>query len=384
MWGWGEVDGRTVRPSRATRLLLAAGATLLLAGPAVATATHHRTRARALPRPISATGDLSYGDLLGIAAEGLKPGRRDEFSGPPVNHYAGRLFRFRLQVGGPNSDQPATWSYSLDNKVISLQLTAESMELGDVIGGLERYAYISGVAIMNDYKVMGHAVGRNAFGVRVPYEYGRTLVVALGHYDDRESLPPGKGGQAALEPEDARREAAAMTAEISGVVDDAPIVCGLRQATATIDDPYEIATTTCAVPASIRSVVWHGVGDKVLATWVDVRATEVQEQPRPRTSPAVITDPVWLRGPNADDIARYYPDRAQRLEKEGRATISCTVSASGTLVNCAVVNEDPSDMEFGDAAMKMARLFKMAPTTTDGAPVEGAKVRIPIRFSLPN
>jgi protein TonB len=50
----------------------------------------------------------------------------------------------------------------------------------------------------------------------------------------------------------------------------------------------------------------------------------------------VITQPDWLRKPTGEDMARYYPDRAQRMNIEGRATISCTVTANGTLSNCTV------------------------------------------------
>ena len=40
-------------------------------------------------------------------------------------------------------------------------------------------------------------------------------------------------------------------------------------------------------------------------------------------------------------------------------------------------------MGFGDAAMKLSKLFKMRPQTKDGQPVDGGTVRIPIAFRLP-
>ena len=114
------------------------------------------------------------------------------------------------------------------------------------------------------------------------------------------------------------------------------------------------------------------------------------EQPKPPAPPppapprpSVITNPDWARLPSGEDVARYYPDRAQRMGAEGRVVLSCSVTARGTLENCSVVEESPADQDFGSAAMRMTRLFRMRPRTADGAPVEGGTVRIPISFRLP-
>jgi len=100
--------------------------------------------------------------------------------------------------------------------------------------------------------------------------------------------------------------------------------------------------------------------------------------------PAVITNPDWLRRPSGAEIARYYPERAARRGVEGRAVIGCQVTASGRLADCRVTTEAPADEEFGDAALKMSRHFKMRPMTRDGVPVSGGTIRIPIRFALPD
>ena len=59
------------------------------------------------------------------------------------------------------------------------------------------------------------------------------------------------------------------------------------------------------------------------------------------------------------------------------------MNARGTLEGCSVTSEDPADMGFGDAALKMSKLFKMRPMSRDGQPVDGGTVRIPLRFVLP-
>ena len=97
----------------------------------------------------------------------------------------------------------------------------------------------------------------------------------------------------------------------------------------------------------------------------------------------MIQNPDWLRRPSAAEVARYYPERAQRMGVEGRVTIACTVDAKGGLQACQVVSESPQDQDFGEAALRMSRLFRMRPMTKDGVPVSGASLRIPIRFVLP-
>jgi protein TonB len=96
----------------------------------------------------------------------------------------------------------------------------------------------------------------------------------------------------------------------------------------------------------------------------------------------VVTNPDWLRKPNADEMGQYYPPRAMDLGKEGQASIKCSVTAKGTVENCMVVSETPDGLGFGAAAMRLSKLFKMKPQTRDGQSVDGAEVTIPIAFKL--
>ena len=98
--------------------------------------------------------------------------------------------------------------------------------------------------------------------------------------------------------------------------------------------------------------------------------------------PSVIVRPNWISRPTAEQFARYYPQRALEDEQEGQAVLSCRVTASGQVTACTIVGESPSRAGFGEAALKLARFFRMSPLTKDGQPVEGGSVRVPISFEL--
>ena len=61
----------------------------------------------------------------------------------------------------------------------------------------------------------------------------------------------------------------------------------------------------------------------------------------------------------------------------------CTIEVSGNLAPCTLEEETPLGYGFGDAALKLSRLFRMAPGTRNGQPIVGGTIHIPIEFSVP-
>jgi hypothetical protein len=101
--------------------------------------------------------------------------------------------------------------------------------------------------------------------------------------------------------------------------------------------------------------------------------------------PVEIHNPLWLTHVTPEGAASVYPPAALKAGvRTGAATVACTTVHSGALTDCAIESEEPADLGFGDAALKIAAVMKMNPWTSQGAPVDGMKIRIPIRLVMPD
>lgn len=101
-----------------------------------------------------------------------------------------------------------------------------------------------------------------------------------------------------------------------------------------------------------------------------------------RAEPDVVENPVWLEEPDGRAFRDNYPSQAAHQAVEGFATIECRVRLD-TRLDCRVVAEGPMSWGFGDAAMAIARTFRVQPARRNGVPVEGGRIRRTLRFVLP-
>jgi len=106
--------------------------------------------------------------------------------------------------------------------------------------------------------------------------------------------------------------------------------------------------------------------------------------PSQAAPPVEIHDPIWIQSIKPDSIVKLFPEEAIKAGyKVGRATVECAVAADGSLTGCATATEDPAGYGFGDAALVVASVMRMSPWTKQGAPADGARIALPVKFELP-
>ena len=97
-----------------------------------------------------------------------------------------------------------------------------------------------------------------------------------------------------------------------------------------------------------------------------------------------IGQPTWVTLPDPAQAAALFPaEAAAKGLKTGRGVASCGVAPDGGLRDCVPLAADPDGLGFSEAAVKIAPLMRMNLWTDAGGPVDGAQVRLPVRFDLP-
>lgn len=178
----------------------------------------------------------------------------------------------------------------------------------------------------------------------------------------RDALEQGVGGTATLAC--TIREDGALTCEVA---QESPQGMGFGEAALVLSRDWR-------VPAEMPDGMSTAGGALV-------RTVEFEPGPPPAISQRSrrVTNPQWEVNPTAADYARHYPPEALRRRVSGAVVLDCAVNLDHTLT-CEVTSENPQGQGFGEAALGIAQVFRVTPTMWDDVPVEGGRVRVPIRF----
>jgi len=71
-------------------------------------------------------------------------------------------------------------------------------------------------------------------------------------------------------------------------------------------------------------------------------------------APASADQKIHVKAPSPDVVGAAFPRLALKRGVDGRARVRCTVETTGFLTHCHVVDEHPTGLGFGAAALSLA------------------------------
>ncbi len=116
--------------------------------------------------------------------------------------------------------------------------------------------------------------------------------------------------------------------------------------------------------------------------WVDIAVHFDGADAAPAGRP--LPDPDWVRLPDPDRTAALYPVAARSAGvTTGMGKVDCRIGETGALGACALVEEQPIGLGFGQAALTVAPEMRANLWTREGGPTVGTHVIVPLRFDAP-
>jgi TonB family protein len=91
--------------------------------------------------------------------------------------------------------------------------------------------------------------------------------------------------------------------------------------------------------------------------------------------------PTWAAIPNGAQLTTAFG--SLKLTSTARASLSCLVQPAGALSDCSVVSEQPTGAGVGAAALSLTPNFRLSTWSTEGLPVIGGRIIIPLRYEPP-
>lgn len=197
---------------------------------------------------------------------------------------------------------------------------------------------------------------------------GSAVIVLLGGgYLALKNLPSSQSSAeiAAIDPYGAEPSLDAGSADAD---EDVTVESAATDESAAATDAPRSSARAAAVPEETIGVTPANATTEAAAT--EDRDDLVVTAPR---------RPIWARTPSPRRLSAYYPERALDRGREGEARLHCIVQAGGAL-DCEKVEETPGG--FGNAALRVARTYRHAPTLADGSDAVGTPVRLRVVFRM--
>ena len=91
-----------------------------------------------------------------------------------------------------------------------------------------------------------------------------------------------------------------------------------------------------------------------------------------------VVHPLWTHRPTAEDLHRLYPRKVHGVT--GEVILNCTIDDNGRFGACDVVKEEPGGQGFGEATIRLSRLFQMRTVDGDGSLVAGRTMHLPVKW----
>ena len=116
--------------------------------------------------------------------------------------------------------------------------------------------------------------------------------------------------------------------------------------------------------------------------WVDIQ----MRLPPPTPAAAAertVTSPRWIVTVDPKILPQLFPPEARAKGlTDGRGVARCRVAGDGSLTGCVPEDADPDGLGFAEVAARVASKMRMNLWSSDGAPVDGGVVHVPIRLNL--
>jgi TonB family protein len=158
----------------------------------------------------------------------------------------------------------------------------------------------------------------------------------------------------------------------------------LRDCDAETEDPSGMGFAKAAVglTAGFRAPVSEADAASLPEIWVTFPVHFL----RPGSAPSDdIKKPRWVRVISPEALDALYPDAARKSGvRTGLGVADCAVGANGVLSDCKPGREDPAGLGFADAAVRAAPAMQMSAWTDGGSAVDGGRIHLPIRLTLPD